>query len=1007
MRRRFLLAAAVALLATNATRAEPQSIPVNAGTAPNIRVLPGARFVVPISVDLSNAAPMDIASLTTALSWGTPQLSLDSLRAAPNLGWQFTANTSGAPGGSASFTTSNASSLTSSSIVALAYYTANSVPGGTRITPAVPAASNAAMQSILPFVRPRRLDVCIAVHGKWGDVNSDNAVNIIDAQQVARYSVGLAVFDINAVVNRGDVTNDGLTNIIDAQQVARFSVSLPVGPRPGVEAFVQPVPVSATMSPAGQQTLDINQTVQLTASPFGSSLVPQTGCESFLWSSSNPNAATVNASGFVTALATGSATITATSLSNPSLSVSVPVVVGIPPVIRVNIAHTGRPAKQYIAEVTSGDFSSAEGFVLNGTNMNGGVLDIPRPAAGSYAVRIVAIDAASTADPMVIAGGWFNVTVPSTGTVERSVTLTAPTYSNVTIPSSARLGTPITVGWRVTDPANIIDGPVRGVLFCGTIHSNLNTFATDFSGAQSSACGVTLTGEGILSFSNSTTPLAGQIASGTLRVQLRATQFIRTGIGSATDILVHWLSPSVMRGDAPYSIVLPPVLSVQVTPDNPLILAGTTQQFTALAFDQLGALSGLPVTWSTLPTSFATITQTGVATGITNGQVTVSATVGGTTGSTQMTVGSSVNVGSISVSVAPTLGLRGVATAVATVTDAVGNVLPNVALTWGSSNYRVARAGEGGALQAIGSGTTEITASFGNKSGSATLTVPAASSSYDIAVRTRGSITPSVATALNTAASRWAQIVRGDLPDVVTNSLDVSACLSEAAGTTTLNESIDDVIIYASVATIDGTGGVLAQAGPCVTRSTNGLTLVGTITIDASDAAAMQSDGSLNAVVLHEMGHVLGIGTLWDSFVANPAQSPGTGDPTFTGTNARWAFAHLGTGYSGNSVPVENCCGGGTRNSHWRESVLARELMTPFITISDINPLSSLTAASLLDLGYVADVNQSDAPPAFLRSNTSASLQSMPINERLLEPRIRVNAQGIPEAGIRPPTIRQ
>jgi hypothetical protein len=152
---------------------------------------------------------------------------------------------------------------------------------------------------------------------------------------------------------------------------------------------------------------------------------------------------------------------------------------------------------------------------------------------------------------------------------------------------------------------------------------------------------------------------------------------------------------------------------------------------------------------------------------------------------------------------------------------------------------------------------------------------------------------------------------------------------------------------------------------------------------------------------------VLGLGTLWDALVPNPALAPGAGDPTFTGTNARWVFANLGTGYSGTSVPLENCCGAGTRNAHWRESVLVRELMTPFISIGDLNPLSPLTASALIDLGYVADVNQADFPPSVLRATPGAAAQTMPINERLLEPSIRINANGVAEVAIRPPTIHQ
>lgn len=64
--------------------------------------------------------------------------------------------------------------------------------------------------------------------GLLGDVTGDGTVNVIDAQQIARWSVGLTV---NATVEsristHGDVNDDGNVNIIDAQQIARWSVGL-------------------------------------------------------------------------------------------------------------------------------------------------------------------------------------------------------------------------------------------------------------------------------------------------------------------------------------------------------------------------------------------------------------------------------------------------------------------------------------------------------------------------------------------------------------------------------------------------------------------------------------------------------------------------------------------------------------------------------------------------------------------------------------------------------------
>ena len=49
----------------------------------------------------------------------------------------------------------------------------------------------------------------------------------------------------------------------------------------------------------------------------------------------------------------------------------------------------------------------------------------------------------------------------------------------------------------------------------------------------------------------------------------------------------------------------------------------------------------------------------------------------------------------------------------------------------------------------------------------------------------------------------------------------------------------------------------------------------------------------------------------------------------------------------------------GSRDSHWRQSVMQSELMTP--GSSDPSPRSAITIQSMADLGYTVDVTQADA----------------------------------------------
>jgi hypothetical protein len=194
--------------------------------------------------------------------------------------------------------------------------------------------------------------------------------------------------------------------------------------------------------------------------------------------------------------------------------------------------------------------------------------------------------------------------------------------------------------------------------------------------------------------------------------------------------------------------------------------------------------------------------------------------------------------------------------------------------------------------------------------------------------------------------------------DLVDFDVDRGRC---DTGSPSVHLDIDDLLIFAAVEPIDGPGKILGAAGWCV-RRTAALPVIGSMRFDASDVAALDSSGRLDAAILHEMGHVLGIGTLWnDKGLLQNASSGGSSlDTFFSGVNGILGFDEVGgLAYSGPKVPVENFGGAGTINTHWRESVLANELMTGFLNAGE-NPLSALTLRSLTDLGYVVDVASAD-----------------------------------------------
>ena len=240
---------------------------------------------------------------------------------------------------------------------------------------------------------------------------------------------------------------------------------------------------------------------------------------------------------------------------------------------------------------------------------------------------------------------------------------------------------------------------------------------------------------------------------------------------------------------------------------------------------------------------------------------------------------------------------------------------------------------------------------------------------FDISIRYTGNPTSSQILAFAEAEVRWEQVITGDLAD---GTVDEPGGIC-GPGTPAFTGAVDDVVIFASFQPIDGPGAILAQAGPCLVRDNNGdgqlevgdLPGAGLMRFDIDDLDFVEESGVLREVVLHEMGHVLGIGSLWgaEGLLADPSlpNNP-TADPHFTGAQALAAFNAVGgAAYNGGEkVPVEDTGGVGTADVHWRESVFQSELMTGFVNLQS-NPLSAVTIGSLADQGYQVDLGQADA----------------------------------------------
>jgi hypothetical protein len=333
------------------------------------------------------------------------------------------------------------------------------------------------------------------------------------------------------------------------------------------------------------------------------------------------------------------------------------------------------------------------------------------------------------------------------------------------------------------------------------------------------------------------------------------------------------------------------------------------------------------------------------------------------------------------------------------VKDANGNVLPGATVNFvvtaggGSVANSVAITNMNGIATSgawtLGSqGTNSVEARVGSLvpvkfTATGVANTPVASG-YAITIRyLTATPTPRQQLAVTNAVARWQSVITRDLADIPVNA-SVNACWD---GQPAFNERIDDILIFVEFVDIDGAGKILGEAGPCFVRSDNQLPVVGHLKLDAADLRQMEVYGTLDDVVLHEIGHVLGIGTMWQD--KSLLLGKGTEDPTFLGANAVSAYRTMGG--TAATVPVENTGGEGTRDGHWRETTFGNELMTGWVS-GGSNPLSALTIASLNDLGYGANAS---AASGYTLGGGSGRAFGMELGDEVIKkPKYKIDRNG-------------
>jgi len=430
----------------------------------------------------------------------------------------------------------------------------------------------------------------------------------------------------------------------------------------------------ASVSLTIPSSLAAGRTARAIATPKDANGTPLTG-RPITWYTSSASVAAVNDSGMISAVAPGTAVVSAVSegvSGQASMAVTPPAPA---PVATVSVAVS--PPAVLVGQIAhaTATLQDSSGNLLSGR--------VVTWASSNTAVATVQ----STGDIAAVGAGTTTISATSEGKTNSA-------------PLSVSAPAPIPV-------ASVSVSPPSGTLQIGG--------TLQLSATTRDANGNVLTGR-VVGWNSANSSIATVSSSGLVRAVAAGTVSITAASEGQTATASITVSP-------------PPVATVSVSPAAPSIQTGATVQLSATTRDaNNNVLTGRVVTWSSSNSGIASVNSSGLVTAVAAGSATITATSETKIGTSAITVTAPAPVPVATVSVSPSSSSLQTGATVqlsATTRDAGNNVLTGRVVTWSSANPSIASVNSSGLVTAVAAGSATITATSETKTGSAAITVTA------------------------------------------------------------------------------------------------------------------------------------------------------------------------------------------------------------------------------------------------------------------------------------------